>query len=354
MSGPLNPKLYRILKQRFGKVVISNEGQRMVVRNFPDPTDMKKTQERIIDSGEYYCVNCPFCNDTRHRLYVNYRWNTYDADGRVYGRKLIHCFNEECDMYHFQDQLQAYIARRPKMSRSLKDVDIYREPMWKDVGLPGLCVPLDQLPPESQALTYLRGRNFDPAELSKIWNVHYCLSCDEDEYGFVPGTKALSRMVRGRIIFPIHWNDMTVGWQARAVGDAHVKYYTMPGLHRNYMLYNGDRARKYDFGVVVEGVLDAIRVGPQAVALFGNTMSGRQRELILSYWGSGGMCIMLDPDAVKQTERISKMIDPRSFRWGSFVMPLPPGKDPGDMDREVLWEMIVNYARTRSIRLTAV
>jgi hypothetical protein len=209
------------------------------------------------------------------------------------------------------------------------------------------------LPFEHPARTYTQKRRFDPDELSKLWNVHYCQSTAVDENGFIPGTNAKAYLVEGRLIFPIYRAGVMVGYQARVIGDHQVKYYTMPGLRKQYMLYNGDRAKDYDFGVVVEGVLDAIRVGPQAVALLGKHMSWRQRELIIAYWGSGALCILLDPDAMKEMERIQRMINPQSFRWGSFCLPLQPGTDPGDMERDALWGLIASYARTRNVQLTA-
>jgi hypothetical protein len=348
----LNPDLYRALVARFGKVRVCNEGQHMLTRKIRSAMRYDQYEERVVEAGEQYCVCCPYCGDTRFRLYVSYRWNTKDKGGRPFGRHLIQCFNEACDTSNFRDQLQTYIVRHVN-TRSYHG-ELQKAESFKAVDLPGMCIPLHMLPHDHPACAYLKNRRFDPDELSKVWNVHYCQSTAVDENGFVPGTKVHAHLVQGRIIFPAYRAGVMVGYQARAIAEHQIKYYTMPGFRKQYMLYNGDRAKDYDFGVVVEGVLDAIRVGPQSVALLGKSMSWRQRELILAYWGSGALCILLDPDAVKETERAQKLLNPQSFRWGSFCLTLQPGTDPGDMNRDELWALIASYARARNVQLAAI
>jgi hypothetical protein len=350
---PLNPDLYNSLVSRFGEVRVCNEGQPMLTRRVRSMFDYNKYDDVPVEAGEQYCVCCPYCGDRRFRLYISYRWNTKDRRGKPFGRHMIQCFNENCDTSKFRDHLQTYLSKyveeRPYHSELRK-----AEATFTPIDLPGLCIPLHSLPHTHPARMYLHGRNFDPDELSKLWNVHYCMSAAVDENGFIPGTRTHAHLVMNRLIFPAYRAGAMVGFQARALGPHQIKYYTMPGFSKQYMLYNGDRAKDYDFGVVVEGVLDAIRVGPQAVALLGKHMSWRQRELIVAYWGSGALCILLDPDAVKETERIQRMINPQSFRWGSFCLPLQPGTDPGDMDRDTLWSLIASYARTRNVQIAAI
>jgi DNA primase len=162
-------------------------------------------------------------------------------------------------------------------------------------------------------------------------------------------------MVRGRIVIPIYWNEQLVGWQARSLdpNEKTMKYATMPGFSKSKMLFNGDRAKKHKFGVVVEGVFDAFRVGDRAVALLGKSLSHTQQQLVLSWWGSGSLCVMLDPDAIEDAERITTLLNPNAYRMGVFSLTLPEDTDPADMDREVLERMIADHARSRGIPLIA-
>src|SRR4051794_18793914 len=46
--------------------------------------------------GEQYRVCCPFCPDTRKRLYINHRWGLFDERTRSKNLWLAKCYNEDC------------------------------------------------------------------------------------------------------------------------------------------------------------------------------------------------------------------------------------------------------------------
>ena len=79
----LCPDLYFRLKRQFGKVLVTNRGMGLVIR----PAGLG-SKPSIVSNGEYYRVNCPFCNDTRFRLYINHRWFEH--------KHMANCFNESC------------------------------------------------------------------------------------------------------------------------------------------------------------------------------------------------------------------------------------------------------------------
>ncbi len=346
----LNPGLYKQLKHRFGSVKISNEGEPREVFLARDAFDPTKVREQTIQGGEQYRVCCPYCADNRYRLYFSYQWRIRKPDGQIYGRGLAHCFNEECNLSNLENELQAYLAEMPIIKRNVR---VRTTPLFQPVDLPGRCIPLDQLGPAHPAIRYIRDRRrFDPAELAKVWQVHYCDDTAEDAEGYVPGTKWHARLVRNRIVVPVFWSGRMVGWQARSIIEGErIKYYTMPGLKKQQLLYNGDRAREHSFGVVVEGVTDAWRIGPRAVALLGKTISYYQKNLLYIYWQRTGMCLLLDPDALDEMEKIDKMINLKGFAWGAFALRLPGGCDPADLDHDQLMDHIRDCARNNNIQL---
>lgn len=347
----LNPRLYKLLEATYGEVLVSNEGQRFIAKQVRDPI-RNENKTVIIEAGEQYRVNCPHCGDTRNRLYISHRWNTKDDDDRVFGRWLMHCFNEDCfhdendetdweRIQQFEESLKPYINKRAKIVRKPEYGFARQVEVFKEVTLPGVCVPLNTLPETHEARRYIADRKFSADELTKDWNVQYC---EKHEHPYI----------RNRIIIPIYNDGKLVGWQARAISENHdgPKYFTMPGLKKANMLFNGDRARHKDFGVVVEGVFDAFRVGPErAVALLGKSMNSHQQTLVHRWWGGGAVCLLLDPDAIEDMERISKLLSSHSYRWGAFSVMLPENNDPADMNREDLWEIIAEYARNRGIKL---
>lgn len=338
----LNPPLYWSLRKRFGEVRISNQGQRYLARKRINPIT-RKEEDEVVDPGEYYVIRCPICNDHKPRCYINYRWNSKDPNsGRIVGRHLIHCFNDEggCSFRNFGDELKNYVAGPPVLQRSVDDAVQYAE-MFKEVTLPGKSVPLASLDPSHPAVQYLRDvRKFDPKDLTDNWGVHFCVD-------------SAHPLERNRIIIPIHREGKLVGYQARSYDGSDPKYYTMRGLNKGRILFNGDQARNYKFGVVVESVFGVFRVGPQAVATLGKSMSGFQRQLAFSYWGNGGLCLMFDPDAITDMERTMKVLDPSAFRLGAFSLTLPDDKDPDEFSRNDIWAMISSYAHSRGIKLVS-
>jgi len=344
----LNEQLYQGLIQRFGEVKVANEGEARETVKIGDAYETRV-------SGEQYRVCCPFCRETRFRLYISYMWNTVDPDG-VPNSHLAVCFNEHCDAGGLRDEMQAYLRDRPTISRD--PLAPYRPPtpMFKEVPLPGQCVSLAQLEPGHDAIKYLQGRGFDPAEITYYYNVHFCLEADADERGYIPGTKWSAVCCKNRLVIPIYRLGVMVGWQTRALNNSSFpKYYTMPGLKKSHLIYNGDLCQHYDFGVIVEGVTDVWRVGPCWGAIFGHVISNAQLELMYSYWQiKGGMCLMLDPDVMENAREVEKWVEWKSFLLGAFPLCLQGVEDPGAMDRRELWDTISSFARNRGIRLVRV
>jgi hypothetical protein len=319
---PLNPNLYIMLRKRFGKVKISNEGERAVSQTVPDIFSSKKLKTHDLQTGEYYRVCCPACGDRRYRLYINYRWNT--GENTIFTKYLACCFNEGCDLRFLDEEIKPYIGGKLILS----DFGYEPPPKFKEITLPGKCVPLNELGDSHPATKYVVGRRFSPKYLFEAWGVQFC-------------TEHPSDLIRNRLVIPFYWEGKLVGWQTRAiVPHADPKYYTMPGLQKANMLFNGDRARLFKLGVIVEGVFDAFRVGTAAVALLGTSVSMIQRRLIHAYWGNGGICIMLDSDAVDKMEKATNLFTPSAFKLGVFSVELPQGKDPADMSRNGVWKEI--------------
>lgn len=341
MITALNPPLLTALRKRFGSVRISNEGQRAISMMVPDLIDKKKMKEEFVDAGEYYRVCCPYCNDSKYRLYVNHRWNTEDRSGQPYGKFLIHCFNERCDMANFDDELKPYVNGRTVIHRP-DGVEVITPEMFKEVDLPGQCQPLAELPDSHPALRYIATREretpFDPRALAAEWGLSFCYDHP-------------NHLVKGRIIVPFYRNGKLVGWQARVIGEHHIKYYTMPGLNKRAMFYNGDRARHRKLVVVVEGVFDAFSVGPCAVALLGKSMTYHQRQMLIGGWGDGAAAIMLDGEAVEDIKRTTELFSPNNFKRGVFPVYLPKNADPGKLSRETNWKYIEHYAKVHNVDL---
>lgn len=140
---------------------------------------------------------------------------------------------------------------------------------------------------------------------------------------------------RQRLIIPITMNGVTVSFIARDMtGKAERKVLYPKGCHTGRMLFNYDRARNFSQVVLVEAALDALRVGPRAMALFGTSLSDEQASL-LSKAGVREVVVMLDGDEAGDvgTEKIVSRLR-SSYRVR--VVQLGRGRDPDDYSRDVL------------------
>jgi len=345
----LNEKLYRSLFKAFhGGVKIAKENEPMQCTPNINPITGKKGV-KLNSSGEEYRVCCPFCDDERYRLWINHRWDT-QVDDVKFGLGLMNCFNDGCDLNmdhadpedrrllqtQFKDMLSP-LLRHTLPSRVATPVEKEKvEP-----ALPETIMSLGALPTTHAARQYLDRRGYMVEHAIETWNLLYC---PDDNHPFV----------RDRIILPITMEGKLRGWQARYVGepeDPEPKYYTMPGTQKNSILYNYDRASKFPWGVLVEGVTDVWSVGFQGVCRFGSTLSAHQLNLLTLAWHESGVILLADGD-VKTTEAKAKthatvletLKHPGNFKKGVVEVLLPEGADPGKLSAYQIWSRINDEA----------
>ena len=223
----------------------------------------------------------------------------------------------------------------------------------------GVVTRLDLLP-DNSAARYLRARGFDPAYLGA-------------EYGVCAVTAGAVFMggrfcTTGCAFFPFVEDGQTLGWICRlpyepaqipymdavclgwAVKDGRIepppKYCMMPGFDKSNHLFYADRARSSTFVVVCEGVLDAIRVGPPAVAIIGKHPSKRQLELLADGWDT--VVLLLDPDARDEQERAA---DELRDKADVVSVHLEGYKDAGEAPRHEVWRQMIAAAREQGVQL---
>jgi hypothetical protein len=348
MTSPLRPELYYRLERRIGPVIIASEGEELVGWAATDPCTGRLTLQVSLP-GEYYRVCCPFCNDTRHRLWINYCWARYIPEFRSDNLWLAHCFNEDCLAEPGRAlQLRNVVFDDFVRGRAPDPVRRGRRPAaapWREVKAPGPFIyPLHQLEDDHPAVLYLRGRGFDPAWLSHAMHV-----------GFCPVSYPEFRTAQGRIIIPTYHGGAYAGWQARLIGEplhkGVPKYLTMTGMKISKLLYNLDTARRSAFGVVCEGPMDVWAFGPEAVALYGNKVSGDQALLIASAWREGTVIVLLDGDARGPAQAAHDALAGRVRQ--RVIVSLPADKDPGGLPQQELRQLVFAEALRQGADLGA-
>lgn len=335
---PLNPTLYAMLEHKFGTVQIHNAGCRAQFETKPDPFNPGRTRKEYYFYGEYYAICCPFCKESGFRLWVNYLYGEEFRENtmRRSNTHLAICYRNNCLKKpglskQFEDLVFGHNKRAlPKMPIRMADP----ETSLVAIEAPGQIVPLTDLPADHPAITYLRSREFDPAELTDNFNVGLCVAPDKDKF----------RLVQNRIYIPVTFNRRLAGWQGRSVGEASYgpKYYNSPGMQKSRVLYNYDTASKQPLVVVVEGVPSVWRIGAPAVCLFGKSMSHWQRTTIATTWAGKPVFLLLDSDAQAELERGVVELCEHDLQVVPVI--LPDKRDPADYTRAQLKDLLGSAA----------
>ncbi len=347
----LCPELYSRLHNTFpGGVIIANQGE-----NFHCGSGLSFGGQRftsVYHSGEYYRVNCPFCQDTRHRLWINHMYGQPDVNRRPM-RFLAICYNEGCmqDPEKWRRLNDAIFGFRNASERRQQQFAV-RPPEWDTGALqlaepPGRVIPMSHLArsmPNHLAVQYMCGERHYTTHMFDHYSIGFCEHAN-------PKFPA----AQNRIVFPIYMDGQMVGWQARYIGTTDwrttPKYYGLPGMKKRRMLYNFDYAKDKPFVVIVEGPTDSNVVGDCSVALMGKSMSMYQYQLILNQWAGKPVILILDPDAREEMRGI--LTDMRHNDVVVVEVLLPEGYDCGDYDRTSLWNIIYAQTRSRGVILPA-
>jgi len=339
-ADPLNPVLYSLLVNKFGQIKIANEGCHANYQRMPDPFNPSRTIEQANWWGEYYCVRCPFCNDHRPRLWINYLYASEVVNGRRQFTNHAVCYNNQCmSAPGRKEQLEQIIfglgAHLRPRSMPIKAMTAPYVP--KPVTPPGEIVLLKDLPATHPAREYLISRRFNPDKLSDNFSI-----------GFVANTTDGVPAAAGRIYIPVTQNSELVGWQCRGIKPHSTpKYLNAQAMRKSALLYNYDKAKDQPFVIVVEGVPSVWRLGAASVCLFGKSMSAAQHNLIVRTWHQKPVFLMLDKDASVEMEQAAAML--RRTVKTVITVPLPDDRDPADYSFEDITNIVFARAEAEGV-----
>jgi len=352
---PICQTLYTRLKAiaSDNQVIIANQGEYMTGDNLPDASRPGTLRWTVVTWGETYRINCPYCNDDRHRLWVNYMFGQLDpADMTKAADFYGICFNEDCLQEPGNRQLLfneifgvSNAANRRHQAPSLTPQNAAKSSaklIPRD--FPGPAISLRNVPIESPMMQYFLGeRRFYEQTI--------------DDYGLVTCTTTHDRrhaLAAGRIIAPVIQHGVQYGWQGRYVGkppNKHVpKYFTCPDMPKRFLLYNHDQAVDKPFVVVFEGITDVWRLGDWSVSVLGKTLSPQQRLLLQTSWPGKPIIICFDSDAwdnsMQAIQLLINGVNP------VIRVRMPEGWDPADFDRDPLRQLIVTEAREAGLHIS--
>lgn len=165
---------------------------------------------------------------------------------------------------------------------------------------------------------YLRGRGFDPDELTRVWGI-----------GGINGAES---RLGWRLFIPVNVGGKPVSWTTRAIGAGDgvgMRYLAAPPTDEStpikHTLFGIDHVRHAC--IVVEGPFDAMRIGPGAVATYGLTVTAAQIRR-LSQIPRRVICFDNEPAAQRRAVELSDQL--AVFPGETFVCRLSDDSpDPG-------------------------
>jgi hypothetical protein len=330
---------------------------------------------------EYY-VNCP----KFHKKGGRYKMTINAETGWFLCHDCLYKGNAH-DLY--LNQLPEMLSRLRVSKEGLKCTPVHRytdvptftakpgEILWgkNKIRAPGETKHVSELDSNHPACVYLNSRGFNPKDHGSTGEFPI-LYCTKGYFVSMGGHCT----TQGRLVFPVVMNDDIVGWQARYIDfkladektgevcryvwrdpkfvkitknadgewrDHHIpKYYTCPGMQRSSTLYNFDGARKTKLVVAVEGPLDAVRVGPEAVATFGKMITSQQRKLLKTYWDS--IILIRDEDVDPDSQNFQEIVGDLSI-CGVIHFKMKGYKDPGDAPRTEIWNQVADTLKVKRL-----
>ena len=352
---PRNQRLYDFLRHYYREVKIQREGEpfRYKLGNGPDG---EREIERL-DSGEEYAICCPVCRDRRFRLNVNHTFGSTIDGVQMW---MAHCWNEDCEIVpvlrrSYRDfcelapeQLVEGGAAAERLDGPVRIQEIADDCAKNLLTFAGIR-RVDTLPEGHPALVYLEKRKYPARQMGSHYGVGYCHNNDYS-----------ARLANNRLIIPVLYGGRCVGWQSRVI-DGHTrmtrdkqakadkkwpwlepKYWTAPGYRKAFFLYGYDLAGNFDDVVVVEGPMDAWRVGFNGVAIFGRRISYYQAHVIADTWAPrpGKIILVSDPGFEEDWEKNKFQLDQIVKIPGKVALFHPRDRDAGEHEHGELWHRI--------------
>ena len=245
-------------------------------------------------SGEESLFYCPYCKHHKRKFSVNIEKNFFkcwvcDMHGRSI-RRIIRRFGSYEQLREW-DKLddREDISRFDEIFEHRNEVKIPQRISLPEefVTLTGKTHPLSA----THAIKYLEKREVTKEDVMR-WKIGYCVRGNYEN----------------RIIVPSFDEDGYANYFVARTYNGDWRKYLNPSLSRD-IIFN-ELYIDWDLDVVlVEGVFDAIKTGPNAIPLLGSTLREDSKLFQAIVKNDAAIFLALDPDAEKKTTKlISKLL----------------------------------------------
>jgi DNA primase len=285
-----------------------------------------KILEEILGScskvGSEFLFFCPKCKHHKKKLSINIEKDKFkcwicDWSGTTIKRIVVRNgnfsqnreWNELTGVVDLSDYEKIFFAEEKvvKKEETLSLPEEFQSLCNKDNSLTSL-----------QARRYLKERGISKEDIL-FWKIGYCVSGDYE----------------GRVIIPSFNLDGKVNYfVARRYDDINWQKYMNPSASKD-IIFNELYLDWTQDITIVEGVFDAIKA-KNAIPLLGSTLREGSRLFKELIRNDPAIYIALDPDAERKAEKLIK--DLLTYDAEVYKIPIPAGKDVGDMTHEEFLE----------------
>ena len=187
-----------------------------------------------------------------------------------------------------------------------------------------LKVPHGIGPLKQAHLSYLRSRGISK-QATELWGI-----------GGI--ANAVPRL-QWRLFLPVFFNGQMVSWTTRSLSTRHDRRYisARPSEERiahKKLLYGEDLVKHV--AIVVEGPIDAVKIGPGGVATFGTLYTTAQMRRIARF-PVRYICFDAEPAAQQQAKKLCRELSALPGHTENLL--LESGKDPGECGKKELKQL---------------
>lgn len=259
----------------------------------------------------WYQLTCPFCYDTKDHLGYNIN-KEYFHCWKCGWHPLIETIAELSNLSKWE--VSQAVDRHRTGKRSKKEAETATVP--KHIELPKGTRTL-----EKTHADYLVKRGFPISAIKEIQKTYNILGT---------GPTGIYKL---RIIFPITYYGKLVSYQGRDITNkSKMRYLACDGKEEirphKHCLFGADLA-KGDSVVIVEGILDAIKLGPGAVATFGTEFSWSQVKQLADRWKNRYILFDKDEAGILGAKKLCNALS--DINNNTYNINLSKLKDPGEL-----------------------
>ncbi len=253
-------------------------------------------------------INCPFCGDSGYHGGLNIKgayYNCWKCGNKPISILIMKLLN---------------IKSFTKAKAIIRDYakNFVREKVKKKKGEASICkLPFGCHPLQETHWNYLKKRGYRPLKTAETW--------------ILMGTGPIGDY-RFRIIAPIFVDGVMVSYQGRDITDKQTLRYKACAskdeiIHHKHIVYGIDLIKDGKC-IIVEGITDAWRLGPGAIALFGNSWTEEQLLFIKNRVKGGYICF--DPDSVGKGTKLALELNALGCCFSVIEL---KEKDPGEFNQ---------------------